>query len=156
MSEITGYTKDELRTMNFWNIVHPADREYVMDIGRRRDQGEEVPATYEARAITKDGKVLHLELAVSRIAYEGEYAVIGAVRDVTARKEAEGALRRIAEELQESEERYRTAIESSNDAITMIKNGRHFHVNRKFLEIFGFDRVEQVLGPTGRLFHSSR
>ena len=72
---------------------------------------------------------------------------IESIRDITAQKS-------IVDELQESEERYRTAIESSNDAVVMIKKGVHVYVNRKFLDIFGFDRTDQVLGtPVGVVTH---
>ncbi len=48
--------------------------------------------------------------------------------------------------LLESEERYRTAIESSNDGVSIVKEGRHQYVNTKFLEMFGYRDPEEVLG----------
>ncbi len=39
----------------------------------------------------------------------------------------------------ESEERYRTAVEHSNDGFALVRGERHVYVNRKFLEIFGYD-----------------
>lgn len=76
--------------------------------------------------------------------------VVGAIesiRDITEQ-------RRIEEELRESEERYRTVIENSNDGIVIVKDSKHFYVNKKFLDTFGFDRPEQVIGqPVGIVTH---
>jgi PAS domain S-box-containing protein len=65
--------------------------------------------------------------------------VIQSVRDVTAQKEAE-------ERLKESEERYRTAIECSNDGVAIVKGSIHLYVNQRFCDIFGFDSPDEVIG----------
>jgi two-component system, sensor histidine kinase and response regulator len=51
---------------------------------------------------------------------------------------------KIENELIESEERYRTAIENSNDGIAILKDGRHVYVNDRYVQIYGFDSKEEV------------
>jgi PAS domain S-box-containing protein len=71
----------------------------------------------------------------------------GVVRDITDRN-------RVEEKLKESEERYRVAIEGSNDGIAMVKNDQHIFCNQKFLKIFGYDRQEEILGqPMSKVVH---
>ena len=64
--------------------------------------------------------------------------LIGVILDITERKRAEARL-------MESEERYRIAIEHSNDGVGILKGDRHAYVNRRFLEIFGYDKAEEIL-----------
>jgi two-component system cell cycle sensor histidine kinase/response regulator CckA len=61
--------------------------------------------------------------------------------EITARKQAET-------ELLESEERYRVAIEHSNDGVTLLREDQHIYVNRRFLEILGYDSSEEIIGKT--------
>lgn len=58
------------------------------------------------------------------------------------------------QKLWESEERYRIAIEHSNDGVSIVKNLTHMFVNKKFVEIFGYDTTEEVRGkPVGFMVH---
>jgi PAS domain S-box-containing protein len=61
------------------------------------------------------------------------------MRDITKRKEAEEASR-------ESEERYRTAVEHSNDGLAIIYGGSHEYVNRRFVEMFEYSKPEEIVG----------
>lgn len=69
-------------------------------------------------------------------------------------KEIQGR-KKIEEALRESEERYRTAIEQSNDGIALVKGDQHIFVNKKMVEIFGYDRPEEIIGqPVALLIHT--
>jgi PAS domain S-box-containing protein len=71
----------------------------------------------------------------------------GTMQDITKRKEAEAALA-------ESEERYRTAIEHSNDGVAIILGDRHVYVNRRFVEMFGYTSADEVVGkPLTLILH---
>ena len=60
-------------------------------------------------------------------------------QDITDRKQVE-------EVLKDSEERYRTAIEHSNDGVAIMKGDFHLYVNQKFLEMFGYNHPEEIIG----------
>lgn len=61
---------------------------------------------------------------------------------------------KIEESLRESEARYRTVIEQSNEGIALVKGERHIYVNQKMVEIFGYDRPENIIGqPVAMLIH---
>ncbi len=98
---------------------------------------------FEAEAIRKYGARIWISINVHVVRdkagavcfYEGTF------QDITDRRRAE-------ENLLESEERYRTAIEHSNDGVVLIRDGRHIYVNRKYLDIHGYDSPDEVLGKT--------
>jgi PAS domain S-box-containing protein len=48
--------------------------------------------------------------------------------------------------IQESEGRYRTAIEQSNDGVALVKGDRHIFVNHKMVEIFGYADPKEIVG----------
>jgi PAS domain S-box-containing protein len=104
---ISGYTREEMYGMSFLDILHPDDRQYVMDISTRRAKGEPVPATYDARVVTKSGEIRYIELAVSSL-MKGKNMALGSVRDITDRKIAEEALRA-------SEEKYHAIFNTFDD-----------------------------------------
>ncbi|MBA4390716.1 MAG: hypothetical protein C0399_07245, partial [Syntrophus sp. (in: bacteria)] len=97
-----------------------------------------VPMTYQ-------GKGAFLSATASPF-FDTEGRTIGAIesiRNVTEQK-------RIERELQESEERYRIAIESSNDGIAIMKGDEHLYVNQRFVEMFGYDDPSEIIGKSNR------
>ena len=48
--------------------------------------------------------------------------------------------------IQQNEKNFRIAIEQANDAIAIARNREHLYVNRNFLKMFGYDRMEEVIG----------
>jgi len=92
ISDMSGYSKDELLAIPFIDLVHPDDRAYIRDLSERRLRGEPVPDRYGCRFIRKDGAVRDVEAVVSVIHYKGGYATLGAAWDITDRKKAEAAL----------------------------------------------------------------
>jgi diguanylate cyclase (GGDEF)-like protein/PAS domain S-box-containing protein len=96
---------------------------------------------FESQFYRKDGAVIWL-LINSRAAKDEAGKTLyseGIVRDITLRKNAE-------QQLMESEERYRTAIEYSNDGVSLVREGYLIYVNQKFLEIYGYEKPEEVVG----------
>ncbi len=100
-AEIFGYTVQEcMDNIQLSRLVHPDDLPLVNERVRRRASGEEATSQYQVRGLTKDGRVIHIEIHGTAIQQEGELVVMGAVLDITDRKRAEERLRHQTEELQ--------------------------------------------------------
>lgn len=48
----------------------------------------------------------------------------------------------------ESEERYRIAIEHSNDGVVIVRDDNYLYVNQRFLDMFGYGSREEVIGKS--------
>jgi two-component system cell cycle sensor histidine kinase/response regulator CckA len=86
---LSGYTREELFRMNFWEIVHPDFRQTVKERGLARQQGQSVPDRYEVKILTKSGEERWMDFTSGLIEYEGRTAVLGTAYDVTERKKLE-------------------------------------------------------------------
>jgi len=89
---LTGYTPEELTSAPFPTFIHPEDREMVVDRYRRRLAGEDVPAHYPFRLLTKSGAVLWMDICSVLITWEGRPATLNFIRDITLQKKLEAQL----------------------------------------------------------------
>jgi diguanylate cyclase (GGDEF)-like protein/PAS domain S-box-containing protein len=89
---MTGYSRDELLAMRFWEVIHPDFQEWVRDRGMARQSGEQVPNRYEVKIRTKSGEARWVDFTAGGIEFDGQPAVLGTAFDITERKRAEEAL----------------------------------------------------------------
>ena len=92
MCEVSGYSRTEFKKIIIWDMIHPDDRNRIEEYGKKRISGEAVPDNYYSRVIAKDGDIRDCEFSVRVIRYQNDFAVLGAVRDITERKKAEQKL----------------------------------------------------------------
>ena len=98
-AEIYGYPRDDLIGMESWRLVHPEDRDLTNEIRTRRLKGEDAPAEYEARGLTKDGETICIKRRNTCIEYKGRPAILGNIVDITEQKRAEEEIQKVNEEL---------------------------------------------------------
>ena len=106
----TGYTREELLTMNFWEFVHPDFQEMMRNLVQKKLQGEDISSGAKFKIIRKDGEERWIDSSISLFQYEGERTVLSFKVDITERKHAEDALR-------ENEEKFRALTENTPDIV---------------------------------------
>ncbi len=86
---ISGYTEDELREIEFFDLIDAEDRSKIVSRHERLEKGEKTSFRDEIRLIRKDKKRYWCELHVSYIIVNQKNAVFGYMIDISERKNLE-------------------------------------------------------------------
>jgi PAS domain S-box-containing protein len=145
-ADLLGYTVDEMVGVPVSEVV--AKHEYPDSIRVQKAllAGEEVPI-YERTFRRKDGVEFPMEVTAALVTdVDGNALHIQSIaRDITARKIAE-------EELRESEERFRSVVETSYSGVLIVdEQYRLVYVNDELCRMLGYSRKE-ILGHDFREF----
>ena len=84
-----GYSAEELLEIPFLDLVHPEDRDMVLNRHNNTLNGEDLPGTYSFRTIDKDGEELWVQLNAVSIAWGERPATLNVLRDITPQKKLE-------------------------------------------------------------------
>ena len=109
MSRITGYSAEELLSMNLRDITHPDDRQADWEAFQRVVRGEIPRYRLEKRYLRKDGSPVwvNVNMTILRDAAGHPVRTVATIEDIAERKHAEFAQR-------ESEERLRFALQKGH------------------------------------------
>jgi two-component system sensor histidine kinase/response regulator len=138
LTEITGYSPEELFVMPFTSAVHPDDRSLVTDHHMRRLRGDAVEQYYHFRVVNPvHQKIIWVELSAVMIEWEGRPATLSFMTDITERRRLEESLQQsVAErirletlqiqgELKEAELARRHAEETTKAKSIFLANMSH-------------------------------
>ena len=138
-TNVTGYTREDLRTGRDWFRLAYPDREYrrkVVEVWRDNEtseKGEWIDVEFRIRC--KDGQEKDIEF---RSTFLKDYSIT-VLKDVTKRRQAERALH-------ESEEKYRNIFENATEGIFQTTiDGGVLSANPAFARLFGYESAEEML-----------
>ena len=140
-----GYRAEDIKpgVESWFDLIHPDDRERVVggthaliDSG-----GQAWSAEYRFRRHNGTYAYVFDRGFVIRNPAGKALRMIGAMQDITARKEAETALR-------EAEDRYRRLVELSPEPVFVHQHFNFVYVNRAAVTLFGATRPEELLGKS--------
>lgn len=140
-----GWSTEELLARPWNDFVHPDDVNSTEEIKSVIIDGQEL-FRFENRYICKDGSVKWL--AWNSHPYPEEKIMFGVAHDITSRKLLEVSIA-------ESEERYRTLIEVSQDAIFINFDHRIIYINPQMLVLLKASDASQIIGKSPLEFYAS-
>ncbi|MBP8695358.1 MAG: PAS domain S-box protein [Syntrophobacterales bacterium] len=143
---LAGYTAGEMIGVRSIDIVHPEDREAVLEQAVAMLKGHRsVP--YEYRIITKDGQIRWIMETVTPIEYRGRRAVLGNAMDITAQKER-------SRRLKELEALEASILDAIPHAVLGLAKRHIIFANDAVDAVFGW-RPEELIGKTTRILYRS-
>lgn len=139
MTELTGYSTEELLASPFDVVCHPDFRDTLHTISSSRLQGAKAPSQYEMPILTKAGEKRWAEVSVSTYEIDGETTVIGTFTDTTERKRIEANQKQL--------HRLLSQIIDSDPVPTFVINSQHVitHWNQACAVVTGMQPMK-ILG----------
>lgn len=140
-----GFSSTELLAKPYLEFVHPDDHAATTAAAKKLAIGESL-VTFENRYLCRDGS--YKWLLWNALPVAGRGLVYAAARDITDRKQAEGALR-------ESSERYRSLFEGVPVGIyRSTPRGEILDANPALVEMLGYGNRESVLAANATTFYA--
>jgi PAS domain S-box-containing protein len=135
--DMLGYSKGELLKLT------PMDIDTVPEKipERLATLKKEGVLNFETIIVCKDGSRFPVEINAKTITFRGKPSILGVIRDITERKQAEEMLRK-------SEAKYRMLFENAKLGLfrTDSEIGKIIEVNQRCAEMYGFSRPEEMAG----------
>ncbi len=132
MSQLVGYSGEELLKMNVREIIDP--EELKVDPLMQNLKGPQKSVVRERTFLRKDGRLLPVEINV-KLFVDDRIMVIA--RDISYRKKME-------KETREAELKFRTLAEKSMVGVYIVQNSKFIYVNPRFAGVFGYEPEELI------------
>jgi two-component system cell cycle sensor histidine kinase/response regulator CckA len=146
-----GYCLPDLACQTFIDITHPDDVQQSRELFADLMSGRREHYHLEKRYICKDGRIMWVNLTVSlvRDAAGAPKFSVGMVEDITARKEAEEALRQAKQE-------WERTFDTVPDLIFILDNQhRIVRANRATAEFLGVTPTDLMGRPCYEVIHNA-
>jgi len=134
MTEITGYTMNEINEIGFNKIFYNPNLIYDFI---NNDKSEK-----EFQIISKDGlrKIMHVSTSIMNINNE-QNITLCIIKDITKYKDSE-------QEFLEIKERYEKILELSTDSIFIHTDEKFVYVNNNTFKMFGIKNPDDIIGQS--------
>ena len=134
-----GYSRDEFLDLKITDVRPEADVPTLLErLAASAGTGIE-GRNAQSRHRRKDGTLMDVEVRTHELPFEGRRAMLVVAQDITEQKRA-------AEALRQSEERYRTLVELSPDAIVIHSQGMVVFANSAGVKLLGATSSVEIIG----------
>ncbi|MGP6157751.1 MAG: EAL domain-containing protein [Vulcanimicrobiaceae bacterium] len=150
---LTGYTREELLSMDAPSLVHPDDRDASVAAINDLIAGRPTATTFERRTLRKDGTALVVRQQNSIVRDEAGFPlyVFSHSEDISRRKADEAALAEANQRLRHSFED--APIGMALVSVTKADFGRFLDVNAALCQMLGYDKEQLLTLGTDDVMH---
>ncbi len=150
-SEISGYSVEEILKWNLeehLKFIHPDDRELVRQQLTKKQKGDhDVLNHYQVKCIKKSGETIWVEIFATSITYNGKFADLAMIIDITEAKLTQ-------QKLKESEEKFKVIAEQSPMELIIIQDNKVKYANPQSANITGIPVSEISKWNIKRIFEN--
>lgn len=139
MEEISGYSREEVEQHGWFDLVYPSPeaKDRAMRLAVEAIEGG-LPYV-EVEITRKDGGSKWVSVATTPVVVGGETYNMSIFTDITQRRESE-------QELRDSEQRFRTLVETAPVAIFVQTDRRFAYANQAALHLYGASSASDLVG----------
>ncbi len=149
--EISGYSVEEILRWNLEDhlkFIHPDDREKVKQQLTKKQKGDQdVLNRYQVKCIKKSGETIWVEIFATSITYNGKFADLAMIIDITEAKLTQ-------QKLKESEEKFKVIAEQSPMELIIIQDNKVKYANPQSANITGIPVSEISKWNIKRIFEN--
>ena len=133
--ELLGYEKEELEGKEWFDIIEESEFPRLMEYQKLRAQDPSAaPSQYETKVKDKQGNIIDILVNIKNI--PGTINIIASIMDITE-------IRKVEQEIKESEILYRTIFEATGSANVIANENRIIQfVNSRVEELTGYSKEE--------------
>lgn len=136
-----GYSREEFLKAAPWTYIHPDDRGELRAFRDSLQCGKNYFGL--ARGVRKDGSSYRAEVTASLVTFAGQPHVMGVIRDISERAEA-----------QQARERLVAVLDATTDLVaTSDPQGRSIYMNRAGRSMLGIRTDEDITETSTQDFH---
>ncbi len=144
VNKIAGFAPEEIVGKKLFKIIPKRDWKKIYNTFFL-EKGKTEVSSFETNIKKKNGTEVPVEInckltlhGVELLGKKKKLSIQGSIRDITARKEVELALK-------ESEEKYRTIFENASDVIVYLdRYGNILNINKSIIETFGREKEDLI------------
>jgi PAS domain S-box-containing protein len=121
---ITGYTREELLKMSFFDLLQPKYRKSSQERHRKKLNGAIIPQYFDMYIINKNGDKIPVEVTSGYTNYHGRDANVAYIRDISEHKKLEKELKQYQMHLEDLVKKRTVELENINKSLIYINNNR--------------------------------
>lgn len=143
MSEILGYSKEELESKDFTSLIHADDKNFVKEKQNNRLNGIKGNSFYSCRLLDKNQNVLWVEVSSVIVNWNNNKSLLVFLSDITERKLRDLEIENKNKMLIEAELKFRLSFENAPHGMALVLlNGKFIQVNKSLCNMLEYSEQE--------------